>query len=1093
MADKAVIHRVNGELSKFRSFPDRVFGRLLCALRAPMILKIFIPSLVALTSIVWLAGNSNFLFGEDSLPFAGAFSFNFDPFIQYSYTHSFDFPVPDQAPYFYILSYFVLLTSIQIPIATIEKSFIFLLVLTCTFGISRLVSVIGTLNGVEPRFVAIAGGVVSLFYVMNPFSLTIIWWHFENWTLFYAFLPFFVALLLEIVYSERLSPLSITGTVALAIILGPGVNGAFAVGIVYGLFIAALALAPQWARQKISLKRLVRRETLLLLFGGAILAWSFLPFVVIPHSDYTANGYVTSANLPTVFEYQSRTTQLLPVSRFLAFNWLTNTPDAYPWIAYLSLISAASIVIASLIPAALLAKVHRKALLFLTVLAIPVIIASTGSNSPFGWLNTALLRLGGPFLVLVNGYYLLGEILVVAVSAAMFYVLISIRDLWTAGGSTSLPPPSPLHPRYCGSRRRELRRRIAHAARDIKSSPKRILACLAALVLLGAIVAFSVPFDLGTVYQENGPNIDSFQIPSDFSELRSFFQLNYTQPNYFVAVFPMSSDGALYMKINGQGFQDTGPLLASYIPYPIIWAANSNMTVALEDSLAGGDLHWLGPLLASAHIRYIVVNPYADQTDYYMTHAPNGNVLNWTQIFIELSEDFGPPVRVGSFALYDVTSTLPIVYAEANPSAAVEPTYADYARFLGSLNDSSGPQEDLAMNALWTSTTSLSGPNYLTPVVVNDTVGSTIVPVKDTFFIINASGKTSAPGNLSQSTSGDGWAYNKTANQVEAGPTSLFSLTNTSQYTTNLNSSGPGLVNHVGDVGNVAIDSSFDAGTFASIILQVQSLAPQNWIDLVYSLGILDVTCEIYVSPGTGVYNLGTYASVNGSRFAWDNVGLKSIQNGGSLTLGVWFNGTSLNATISTSDSSRTVWNDLRWGGLSDVESNQGFNTSNSPKIYPNASSQASMSFIVHYTGVLVSGFDVLFPSPVESIVLAYDLAPPLLLDSQTTFDQLGNVRITVEVPPGVEKYYVILGYPASTLWTGEGELVSEAPISWAPLDNVFTQSAQPASGPSVDTISLTFNVYTTDGLFASWIELATILTLMTWLVIRRTRHWISL
>ena len=90
------------------------------------------------------------------------------------------------------------------------------------------------------------------------------------------------------------------------------------------------------------------------------------------------------------------------------------------------------------------------------------------------------------------------------------------------------------------------------------------------------------PFLTQDVYQTSGDNIDAFVIPPASSELRSYLESNYSGPEYYTLVLPLSSlPESQVVLVNNQSFDDSTFLLAAYIPYPIYWTDNERF-----------QLHW---------------------------------------------------------------------------------------------------------------------------------------------------------------------------------------------------------------------------------------------------------------------------------------------------------------------------------------------------------------------------------------------------------------------------------------------------------------------------------------------------------------------
>ena len=187
-----------------------------------------LPVLIGLSSLVWLVPLTYFLFGTDSFHFVNPFDFNFNPLYQYSYLYSPTYPIPDSTPLFYLEGLLTILQGAGSPPWLTERIVIVSIAIIGAYGFFRLCGTWNVIND-RPRYTgALRAALATTFYILNPLTLTVVWWHFGNYTIFYAFAPFLVSAFFSLTYRKTPNIPEICGTIALGIILAPGVSGAYA-------------------------------------------------------------------------------------------------------------------------------------------------------------------------------------------------------------------------------------------------------------------------------------------------------------------------------------------------------------------------------------------------------------------------------------------------------------------------------------------------------------------------------------------------------------------------------------------------------------------------------------------------------------------------------------------------------------------------------------------------------------------------------------------------------------------------------------------------------------------------------------------------
>ena len=130
--------------------------------------NIILPAFLALLVFLFLPGSSYYLFAEDSLTFFGRFTFYQNPLF------SFNFGI--EMFYFSAIDKFIVGTSSNVAIG--QHFLIFIATYIATVGFFDLVDVVRDL---PQRFGRITSKIIgSIIFLYNPFTLSVIWSHFEG-------------------------------------------------------------------------------------------------------------------------------------------------------------------------------------------------------------------------------------------------------------------------------------------------------------------------------------------------------------------------------------------------------------------------------------------------------------------------------------------------------------------------------------------------------------------------------------------------------------------------------------------------------------------------------------------------------------------------------------------------------------------------------------------------------------------------------------------------------------------------------------------------------------------------------------------------
>ena len=557
-----------------------------------------------------------------------------------------------------------------------------------SYGIFYFLGVLDSVRGLNQESNFRIKLIIAALYLYNPFTLTITWWSIQGWTLFYTLGPFLLGFYIEVSLLKRELFLKYIFFLGLLIFLSPGINGAFAVTFSYSIFFFILLLAYNTWRTGLFGRfdrEFLRRLLILLSPGLLIILPIFLPYLIIPLNGQIAPGYVNTGNLLSSFYYQSHTTSLLNVLSLTAFNWLYNAPQTYPWLFLKPAIIDSSYIFVAILVFGIFFLKGNAMLRVLYVFIIVPIVFSVGYNFPFQIINLFLIKLGGPFYVITNAYYILGELYVVSLMGIFYLILNTFKN---AVGVN--------HPCL----------RTWPKLFEINKVRKgRLLKIVLLSLILSILIVSAIPFVTNGVYQHNTNYSTELKVPSDFQQVNSFFENNYSGPIYNVLVLPLSSNGVIYMDVNGTKWQDNGQFLASYIPYPLIQDNNSVSAYILETLFSSGHFENYSLIFHALHIKYVLVNPYYVHTDPAMSHNSQGGVINYSFLFNNFNREFGDPVKVGLFKIYTINDTSPVINVVRNPMTISSDKALSFYELIGSIKNISARSAYILSNILITKNT----------------------------------------------------------------------------------------------------------------------------------------------------------------------------------------------------------------------------------------------------------------------------------------------------------------------------------------------------------------------------------------------------
>ena len=982
-------------------------------------------------TLVLMRNGGGLLYGEDSSIISGAFSFNHSPVIPYSYLYSQTFPVPDNAPYFFQDLVVWLLDRLIGDPALLQRLF-----MLGWFGLAAIGIwlVTGTLNSAWygtrksntiPRTCAV------LAYLANPFSLSVIWWHIEGWTQFYVFLPFLFWVILEIYISESVQFQKVALVCFLGLILAPGLTGTFSVpiaGIVI-IFLAADLVRAHF--EHIEWRTRMWRTLELLVIPLLLFGWDFIPYLLLPSQAYTSSGYVTAQNIVAQFYRSSTTTGFLNDLRMVGFSWLLSVPGAYPWGRGLWLLLIGGTLLALLFGFGAMWVRTRRGLGLLYIIALLAVFASAGANGIATPVNRWALGLGGPFLILANSYYFVLEAYVLVVCIAVFLFLVELPQLiehsvrWVRRKFERLLAFRP------GSKREGWGTALIHPA-----VPRRRKSTRTSRVVAGATVVLVLvaPVVLYGIYQPAGANIDTFDLPTDFSDLQTYLTSNYSGPDLNVLVLPMSSLNALPTTIGNESFIDSSYLFSNFIPYPVLCANVGPLSAALMDWFAQSNLTGLLTILRALHVGFVVVDPYANQSSYFVSTAPDNSPVNWSHVESQLLQQLGPPANVGAFRVFTVSDVVPMAWATTSLGTVSTSGLVQFLQFLGAVR-ATGPLSNWLGTAVWAGGIA-AGNETLVPLKVTGPEESLALLNNSTPMAVLLNGST-----VGVSDSGAPWL---SLQLHKSGPIRLLSLlvptqanlTNSSNVVTDMDRTESGYHSMGGTSAELRYRDPVSGPGILQSNFSIAPGAPQNWVTYFLTAGALTIRIQFYTNSTANFSSLGISAEVNGLPFAWNDLNLPWGAAPSSLSLTAWVNQSSIFAGVTDLRTGAIVNETLFTTGTSALERNPGYNGSVAMGGLP---TPQSLNLSIESVGPNLNlGAMSYFAQPrVAYLISAPASLNASLIGSSPDVSSTGSWSLSFAVPLGSD-VAIVLALPGFGAWAASSNAGTLTRAGLNPVSNVF-------------------------------------------------------
>jgi hypothetical protein len=1089
----------NNQATRVRHLPilDTILGKPRNNPRVS-ITDITISAIAFLTTLLWTA-RDGYIFGQDSYSFINPYAYTYSPKIPWNYNA--------QNTYFYIIES-TLSDLIGSPYIT-QKLLIAALAGIAAIGIMDLLSLLSKIRKANTPPSTLSKTLAVFLYLMNPFSLSVVWPHIEGWTFFMTIAPFILSFFVAthyIGFSLRRATL----TTILTIPFAAGLTGPYVILLGYTGAIFMLTEVIAGIQQRELLKQCIGRCTSYLGFLSAIAIWPNIQYVgstLVPSAP-------TSAYVHFMLYVESSPTLIQAITQ-TGYLWIYYVPSAYPWISLLSWLVVASLLLLGTLLTRTDFLLKQRGIKLLSALVLPLVLFMTGSNPPLGIINVTLVSIGGPFEILTAPYVFLGTYYSLYLS--IIFSLVFDKEFENVNNAllkplaiklklsnparqnkvlpkstTSSNEPSSLDthrpPTYQTSRPPQSRRRYATSslAVDLQHS---FNSCMVTMALIAVVTIYATPFVNNLVYQPSGPNISEINVPSDYIALSNYLNSNnYTGPFYYVLVLPTSSNTATYLTYGSRNssFTDSMGLLSEYIPYPTIWnylpaspilgglsgAVASPLSGALENITASEPSGNLVAIYTAMHIRYILFNENYNASNRYMLVSPSGTPYNFSTTLQNLNSTLGKPKVIGSLLLYYNSQAQPIAQVTSGVRTVALPSLHAYMKFLSTLSPQANPMYRQLQDAPWLPSTSTIGQEFIPYEYLFRNQSFPIPPNSTPFFVdwqgniidnlseshiqsgqIFVNSTTIASGNLSPTLQGD-MRYNLGCYQATTHTTpSPYIATPKRLY------GWP----------KVSFDETLDP---SSILPGTAYISSTNIY--IGKMATISVTLQ-HQSKG---YFWGMTANMtnNSKYYAWNYSSFMNpqfISNGLHLTLNIHYQ--SLNLTA-TSASGSSIYNTIYFGGnfWHTAGNNPSATTSNISKI-----------------NSLTSGYEMRFSYAANASMCSTLIQnqPPIQYvlfapknDSITTFPTTisltsnGDYSLITNLVTGT-RAYVSLFTPITGPWTVQGDATSIGEPIVSNPNHIFYITFDHTS--MVEHIIIHLITYTMVATYISYVEIMGTITIL--------------
>lgn len=979
--------------------------------------------IIALTVLWWTRPDNAIIYGQDSYNFfINVYGPSINPLILYSIGQGWITNISFGTSYpFLALSYVV---SFFLNPAYVERFILMILIFLQTYGLLRVFSTLGEIDGKDSGTAIKLASV--LFYLANPFTLTVTLWHFEAWIFPMVLLPYWISVILETLYFDNIRRGRLFQTIALSIFLVPGVINGWVTIWLYLSLMSILFLIYFTVSKKWNLRMFFTKLKYLIVLPAATLLWSNIPtyiyfFIMHPVSTFSPPTYRSA------FLGQTKYSSIINIlSGLNASGWPTLDIRSYGWqTGFWNILMAASLIIILILFIGLLYVKKNRVLILFYIISVPVLILSFEDNFPFGYINSFLLHLGGLFLILVNAYYFIGFIYILSLAVIIYYVL-SDSYRYIAAERTKEKPDISRTKEISGSATSRLRNTIFQK----KTIPHMLVIC--AVVVLVSVPAY--PLVSSTQYSVHDNSANMFVIPPDLEHVSSFIHASYEGPYYYVLILPMSDSNSYPLEFNGNSLYDTSNMLSYLSPYPIIDYNASYYDSQLFNFLWSMNYSSLATVFQVLHIKYVLFNSYF-QRNYSPSLYPEGggnmsSFLNYT--YDNLQNNIGPPIKFGSLSLFTIPGTIPIAYPTSNISFVNTETFRDYLNFLSELNYNSN-NSDSFENLIWENNSSLdSNYNSITPIPFNGLSVDTEMLNSTAVDLLGNGGSIENIWNKDSSTA---------STYVDASNGTLH-ISPENLYSTNIN-----LTNGLGTysqklIYNLTVNSS--GKYLIDVNLSDLELANNSWNywGIIFEDGNYKFEISFNGNPTLNSYYYNLQAFYNGNQYAWDYIHGSNYTNyfSGNDLMYIYLGPESFHFELTSTTSDLTTNSPVFYFAPSLSFHDYGYNTTLSNTLV-NSPPGDNISLSMFLAGIegTISGLNVYSSLPYDYVILMHgNISNSPTLNYSLAQNQQGDIQVNVQGIKDTSNVYVILGLLSSSLWTvNDGSLNSER-LNITSYENIF-------------------------------------------------------
>ncbi len=577
-----------------------------------VLLDILIISLVGLLAVTWFKGNFFIKTGDDFFPLNPVSNFYNTQFFWlhfYSTGLILDSFSITNLPFFSILS---TLNSLGFSVVLLQQIFYYAMF---------------TLSGISAYFLSsrllpnnnrLAGLASALFYMMNPYSLSVVWFaHYTTFFFTYAIAPLFLFLFIKGVTSKRILLYALS--LALIQVVFSPIFDDPSEAVIILLFLPFMFLIGYiiiHRHDKKSLSNALRFTLLFALISVIINMWWILPNLFLAGTRFSlSTGAYSSLD---VFVGGSGYSSILNSLRLLGFYFINFNPPMYAWTQTYS--SQSFLLLSSIIPitafGALFLKGKNKFCIFFSVVTLVGLFLSKGAAEPLGSINLWLFQ-NVPLAVIFRTHFeRFGLILALGFA---FLIGITMSELWAAIKRAQLTAN-------------------AHNLRLLSAkrfSLKAIALVSIFLALSSTFTALNYPFINGDVIFPGSKDYPSarIQVPEYYSQMGDYINAQ-TESFRIMDVPPRLKGTSAYAWENG--YIGSDPLDQYYIHKPLIGVGYfSDIEKELFGLLPENTSLSFAKTLALMNCKYLLIH-----RDFNSTLIPALG-LNITYAGFQLEQTFG--------------------------------------------------------------------------------------------------------------------------------------------------------------------------------------------------------------------------------------------------------------------------------------------------------------------------------------------------------------------------------------------------------------------------------------------------------------------